>query len=624
MASDATDSTSDGSKHKKKEKKRHRRTKEDKKSSKKEDKKGKKEKREKREKQQDASDHASDRPDIREKPTLSRHSPKSRSRVRDRLPRLQPSGGAEQPQPLSTPKHVKRQGSSFPPVTPRGDRPLHVLDPNHPGSLHSEHPMQPFTIDPEDLHDCVPPATTYAHPHLPPLPTHPGYLGQYVQSALTGDFKMVEQAPVQSLPDLEDNVANTDKDATKKCYYSLRSVVQGNSLLLANLRGALAALFLLILLIALGHDDSDLLWFYKEFSSPLQKIVNFLAFATLSCALCPLALVSTLQPDRRMSNQQMTADEGGWCSSVLECWRVGGRQKAHLLFSRLYVFHLVQVTLYAGVVFCCVWTAAFDDVLWEYREQIDQEFKPRAPLVRRVGRSAGPAVPVSADYSTSDNCAGLVLGELTPQACQARGCCWDAGAEAPCAVPQTNPRLLTVEYSDEDEDYLFPFTYARAVESCAGIGSQLCSAEDICRGGSLTPEAAALTAESLVPVGNVWGSFLFTSTCTISTPTPRGRYGSLDVLCCRGCPQTFSPLDDVADIWSRVDSFRNVVLARFVLAIAGYFWGLYYQVYSIAQPDESSDEPQQDVRNEDMLTKRMASLSRLQLAINSKRRAASE
>eukprot|EP01064_Diplonema_japonicum_P012675 TRINITY_DN20067_c0_g1_i1.p1 TRINITY_DN20067_c0_g1~~TRINITY_DN20067_c0_g1_i1.p1 ORF type:complete len:446 (+),score=76.54 TRINITY_DN20067_c0_g1_i1:52-1338(+) len=418
------------------------------------------------------------RKERRRKDKKHRREKKRKAEAKIEQPRnmLTPGHG---PQVLLTPRHlggdVKQQGKrgkfDSPPLSPRESVQINILETD----FVKREPMRHNVLN--------------VYP-LPPEPAGQGYVGQYVQSALTGDFKHANHAPAAITPD-DPTVSKKQKPQTD---LDFRNIIITVNLAFSHLRAALLVLFMLVLFVT-NMKYSDFIWHYKSYSDPLQKTLNVISYLSFAAALCPLAVV--LQPDPEHYESKGCVNTNKWTPFVLH--------------------HILQAILYGGIVLCCVYTATFDDVLWEHRLQIDHEYKPRSEVVMgRMPRPLSPGatpVPVPAQVAQS-NCH---INTNTVQRCEDKGCCWCEDCATKCDYPSTGRASFVVE-----SDPTTPFSYSKAVEICSADNSQLCSFSELCGAtGRITAQA---------PISDGWNWFVQSCSIILNPVLGSARY---TVYCCK-------------------------------------------------------------------------------------------
>ena len=241
---------------------------------------------------------------------------------------------------------------------------------------------------------------------LPPLPEQAGYVGQYVQSALTGDFIAANPALFN-----DNQAGDTGKARYRSNMYpaDFRRAMQILQLVFSQLQVGMIFLFILVVY-AETFEYGQFIWFYSNISNSLQKVTNAVAFSAFSLSLCILAVANACMAEEEPEHtEEHDGGEAGnfFCShfrrAIDNCaghcctrWGLrqvqttggglhdrGGRSKTMCVLPFLWIKICLLALIYAGIAVCCVITAAYDDVLWGYREWVEREYEPRSPMVSR-------------------------------------------------------------------------------------------------------------------------------------------------------------------------------------------------------------------------------------------------
>ena len=424
---------------------------------------------------------------------------------------------------------------------------------------------------------------------LPPLANASGYVGQYVQSALTGDFMKVNHAPTTNIEDQESK--KTDTSGTQRIH-QLRAILQLVGSVGMHLRAGVLLLSVVVYLIInrTDHDD-DLIWFYQIISDDVQKLLNIFSFLSLACSLCPLSAAQEMSAMNYLTIESHPIDKeheqneqscsncfAGYFSAfgVREVSPTENSRRRRLLsFNPLIATHLFNCLLHVAVVICCLITAAFDDVLWMYRGDVEIKYSPSMNNELKVDRKI---LWVPSNLTIVQDWERLFINSPPPVDCPAiaekerclnAGCCYsDPGG---CSFTESDPLRYDIPPLPNPE--LRPY-WRDAARHCTSVGRQLCSRNEICDTGVHT------IPEDNIAVNDEYGAV---TTCV---PTDKSNY-SFDfhiaryVYCCRFCPSaSTSLLDSEASISSRLSTFKKVVSVRMFLSIAAIAWGLYIQLRS--------------------------------------------
>eukprot|EP01063_Lacrimia_lanifica_P014775 TRINITY_DN21326_c0_g1_i1.p1 TRINITY_DN21326_c0_g1~~TRINITY_DN21326_c0_g1_i1.p1 ORF type:complete len:632 (+),score=192.29 TRINITY_DN21326_c0_g1_i1:117-1898(+) len=213
-----------------------------------------------------------------------------------------------------------------------------------------------------------------------PLPAKPGtsdFVGQYVQSALTGEFRQVSGVDADAGLDEEGQTVKRIVDKARKSAAEFRSVVISLTWAFSQLRVAIIAAFLMVYVMT--GDDMEFIRAYSRVSNVLQKVINVVAFLTLAIALCLLAVINHycayfLAIERRKAGERRLREESGY--GVFGHIQSQGQALMQVLcdsHSWLYYYHWLQALIYVAVFILCLVTAHYDDVLWEFRVDIRRD-----------------------------------------------------------------------------------------------------------------------------------------------------------------------------------------------------------------------------------------------------------
>ena len=397
---------------------------------------------------------------------------------------------------------------------------------------------------------------------LPPATDSTGYVGQYVQSALTGDFVRADRG----FRGFQDTDASLKRKTTDSLTHptDFRRMMKTVLQTFSHLQAVLIFMFIFVLYVA-EYDLGDFAWYYMGMSDATQKIINVLSFTAFSMSLFPLAVVNsctveelTEQAARNQQEHDGGAEGRTYCGAArrlvdsccgpwLSQWGVATLSQGCSM-SYVRVHYMLLSSMYGVVVILCLMTAAYDDVLYMHRDLIDREHSPRARLVSRMGLNGGPPArdPFPGVVVPGATCPGVSGTDFNPSYCQEAGCCWCSTCARPgtsdagtCTVP--HPRPVRVEFNipiDDDEPQ--PFFYTMAVERCAAIGMQLCTKAEICSEGQLTSDVQALIpakapVSPLTPVFDQRWLFVDTAkSCEASVTAPKLLDGKFQAFCCRG------------------------------------------------------------------------------------------